>query len=425
MKPLINRLMGIVALLGLAIVVAWAVWLIATQTTFQTEVSNTPATTLEAGDAPALQEPPPERLYFIQENNGDAAIYQGDFDPSEVQLSNLQPVVNTGLPIDLAGKVYLSPNKLYLVLEVRTELPGFEVWNLMTGQEMELRVNGQVPRGTTFLSWTPDSNYVLAQVERGTTRGFWRINVLNDTGHHLYDDITPSGTGMISAHVPPSGDIILYSFTRGLGQGSEMWTMDLDGNNRQLLLTDEWHILGAMRYSPDGQRVAYMSLPDNAVPFTAVDLLVMNADGSQQQLLSSQADGGHGYWPTWSADNHTIAFVTRENPADGEARREADKATNNIYLADADTGMVWPLLPLVGQHNYFPNWSPDGDALIFISDREGIDELWFIQADGANLQSVYQPEQPVSGPMWTIGLQFVFMPFMAQTLIRQRGRKNV
>ncbi len=49
-----------------------------------------------------------------------------------------------------------------------------------------------------------------------------------------------------------------------------------------------------------------------------------------------------------------------------------------------------------------PRFSPDGKWIAFISDREGMDNLWLVQTDGQNARAVTQEkENEVSSPAWT------------------------
>jgi Tol biopolymer transport system component len=52
--------------------------------------------------------------------------------------------------------------------------------------------------------------------------------------------------------------------------------------------------------------------------------------------------------------------------------------------------------------NYGPRISPDGRTIAFISDRDGLDTLWIMDADGANPTPVFEdPEACVLEPSWT------------------------
>ena len=56
-------------------------------------------------------------------------------------------------------------------------------------------------------------------------------------------------------------------------------------------------------------------------------------------------------------------------------------------------GMAW---------DYQPKFSPDGLSIAFVSDREGGDNLWIVDADGSNPRSVTdEPEHLVHNPAWS------------------------
>lgn len=414
MNTVTTKIIGLVVFLGL---VVGAFWYFANSEVTKTEPVHVDSPEAQPGDPP-VAEPPVERIYYVQEENGEGVIYGADFDEATVQITNSQPYVYTGVPIEQTGELHLSPNKQFVVVELRSEMSDFAIWSLVTGEKIRFRVDGKTPRGLRLLAWSWDSQYVFAQVSRGIERGLWRINILEDTDHHLYDDITYSGLGMISAAITHDQSTIMYSFTRGLGQGSELWTMDWDGNNRQQMMTDAWSIVGGMQYSADESRITYIRQPDGATPFTLADIWVMNADGSNPVLISQSASGGRGFVPLWSPDNQTVAFVTMENPTDSSARRNSDELRHNIHLGNADTGDSWPLLPLTGEVNYYPSWSPSGKALVFISDQGGVADVWYIEQDGTGMQPVLTSGKPTAYPVWSVGFQLIFFPVAFQTVWR-------
>ncbi|HUG27037.1 MAG TPA: hypothetical protein VMK53_01975, partial [Gemmatimonadales bacterium] len=55
-----------------------------------------------------------------------------------------------------------------------------------------------------------------------------------------------------------------------------------------------------------------------------------------------------------------------------------------------------------------PKWSPDGQRIAFTSDRDGIENLWTMRADGSDLRHVSRErERQVSNPVWTPDGQYV------------------
>jgi imidazolonepropionase-like amidohydrolase/Tol biopolymer transport system component len=59
---------------------------------------------------------------------------------------------------------------------------------------------------------------------------------------------------------------------------------------------------------------------------------------------------------------------------------------------------------LVGGHSLDvqPRWSPDGRRIAFVSDRDGLENLWTMNADGTDLRQVSrEKERQVNSPVWT------------------------
>jgi len=58
--------------------------------------------------------------------------------------------------------------------------------------------------------------------------------------------------------------------------------------------------------------------------------------------------------------------------------------------------------------NYHPRYSPDGNWIAFVSDREGQNNLWIMEADGSNPKSVViDPTVRISQPNWLPGGDYI------------------
>lgn len=162
-----------------------------------------------------------------------------------------------------------------------------------------------------------------------------------------------------------------FTFSRGLGQGSEIWLARRGGKTADPLYSDRFHYISFARYSPDGGQIAFVKIPDTQTPFTVGELWVMDSDGANPRKLA-EADAGHGYAANWSPDGRQIALVLRENPDEERADQSIEALHSNIYIVDVQTGALRQITHLETGRTEAPFWSPDGNTLAFnvvINDR--------------------------------------------------------
>ena len=209
-----------------------------------------------------------------------------------------------------------------------------------------------------FLAWTPDGQALYLKVNSINHPQIVRVHVdgsresLPITG--LTYDLAPM----------PDGQRFAYSFSRGMGLGSEMQLAGSDGRLVGQLATDPGFYLSLARWSPDEKQIAYIKIPDSPTPFTVGELWVMSADGSGAHKLA-EADAGHGFAPAWSPDGTQLAFVKRENPDDAAADQSANSLVSNIYLVNLQSDGTTQLTQYKDAHVGSPVWSPDGNQIAF------------------------------------------------------------
>ncbi len=123
-------------------------------------------------------------------------------------------------------------------------------------------------------------------------------------------------------------------------------------------------------WSPDGQRLVFSGL-DGGLS----DLYTVRADGSDLQKLTT--DRFADLHPAWSPDGSTIAFVTDRGPGTDFDRLVWGKY--RIAFFDVATGRIdMPAAVAVGR-NVSPQWSPDGQSLAFVSDRNGVNNIFLYE----------------------------------------------
>ena len=98
------------------------------------------------------------------------------------------------------------------------------------------------------------------------------------------------------------------------------------------------------RFSPDGQKIAYVSSDADGKG----DVWVMNADGSAKERITAR-DDTYDYFPSWSPDGKRIVFCS--NARD----KYADKGDWGLYLVSLADRTIVKLLDTPGR-DVFPDW---------------------------------------------------------------------
>jgi hypothetical protein len=119
-------------------------------------------------------------------------------------------------------------------------------------------------------------------------------------------------------------------------------------------------------WSPDGKQLVFSGLKGGIG-----DLYVVNRDGTGLRHLT---DDKHGdAMPQWSPDGKTIAFASdRGDDTDFEILKIGKW---KISLLDVASGAV-TVIPNQRGLNINPQWAPDGQSLIFVTDRTGTQNLF-------------------------------------------------
>lgn len=219
-----------------------------------------------------------------------------------------------------------------------------------------------------FLAWTFDGNAAYLKID---SLGSPRIARVSPDG---IEEVLPITEFTYDLAASVKEEEFTFTFSSGMGQGSELWLAKRGGNVVDLLYADPLYYISFARYSPDGSHITFIKIPDTQTPFTVGELWVMDSDGSNPRKLAD-ADAGHGYAANWSPDGKRIAFVRRENPDDARADQSSEALISNIYLVDVQTGTLTQITHLEEGRAETPSWSIEGNTLAFnmvINDRMNV-----------------------------------------------------
>ncbi len=130
-------------------------------------------------------------------------------------------------------------------------------------------------------------------------------------------------------------------------------------------------------WAPDGHAVCFTGLSRGLT-----DLYVLDLNGSTPRQLTHDAFAD--LQPAWSPDGRSIAFATDRFTSH---LATLDMGPYRLALIDPNTGAIRPAPGFTTGKNINPQWSRDGASLLFISDRDGISNLYRVTlADGAIAQ---------------------------------------
>ncbi|HQE94224.1 MAG TPA: hypothetical protein PLH19_16140 [Anaerolineae bacterium] len=288
-----------------------------------------------------------------------------------------------------------SPNGRWIAVDVGCEARSHTLLlEVVTGQTRS--AEPEPWNDSFFLNWAPDGDSFLLRVD---PIGDDLILLVNARSGRFEQMEVPPFTYDVA--FSPDGKRVLYAVSRGLGFGSEVWLMDRNGRNREQIIHDPAHVIAYPRWSPTGEAIAYVRMPDSNVPFTVGELVLADGNGRNERVVAP-ADAGHGYPPVWSPDGQQVAFVVRENPEESAADVAAPYLESNVCLADAASGSARTVTRFEGALTDGPAWSPDGVWLAFSSDAGGVADVWLVEVTSGEVQQVTRSAN-ARCPVWLAG----------------------
>lgn len=191
-----------------------------------------------------------------------------------------------------------------------------------------------------------------------------------DTSGALVAQLTDVEGYDAEATFSPTGERIVFTSDRD--GDLDLYSMAPDGSDVRRL-TDRPGYDGGAFYSPDGGRIVWRAhypdtdeeladyralLADDLIRPTALEIWVMDADGSNPRQVTS--NGAANFGPYWHPSGEKILFSSNMGDPSG---REFD-----LYMIGVD-GSGLERVTFTGDFDGFPVFSPDGRWLVWGSNR--------------------------------------------------------
>lgn len=231
--------------------------------------------------------------------------------------------------------------------------------------------------------WSPDGQYIAFHSNRHG--GSPDIYIMTRDGKNIRRLTNQKYTAEVPIFSPDGKYILFAGYQDDKYINNDLYLMNADGSNLRRIID---HPLrdGHAQFSPDGKKIIFNSQRDDegVMKYKNYELYEMEISTGTTKRITNYADWDT--YPSYSPDGTKILW-----------RRILTDSTNprgynsEVFSMNIDGTNVQNL----SNHEAFdgyPEWSPDGQYIVFVSTRGGEDiyqeRLFVMTADGKNVQQI-------------------------------------
>ncbi len=193
---------------------------------------------------------------------------------------------------------------------------------------------------------SPDGKYILSEVVDAGKASLWLRHVSTNSDTEI---IAPAEAAYSNFEFSPDGDYFYFNKSRTSTRDlNDLYRAPVLGGNPQLIVRD---IDTGATFSADGKRIAYER--DNDPEIGKVQILVANADGSDEKMIAGGPSASGHFFLAWSPDGKRIALTDSFGGAPGP-----------IQLMDVASGKTQDFAGMKGFVFFSSVWLPDGRGLL-------------------------------------------------------------
>ncbi|MEK6325255.1 MAG: protein kinase, partial [Acidobacteriota bacterium] len=261
------------------------------------------------------------------------------------------------------------------------------------------------------IPWSPDANELLfSRLEPSGEIAIWKVNLR--TGAETR--VTKPPPGALDLYASWSFDGKRIVFTRG----TSLWLMDAQGEPEQLL--GDQYLNTEPAWSPDSQRVVFHSNRGGRMNLWEIEIrsrrLRQLTTESGNAILPTVSPTGRIAYTSYSHQvdiywgqvdrpqeehqrltSHTFNhFGARVSPDGQQVLYQSDRTGNyELWLHDRRTGAERQLTDHPAT-DVMADWSPDGKQIVFLSGREGSVQVWVLEVESGRVRRLSQRSRSIS-----------------------------
>jgi Tol biopolymer transport system component len=241
------------------------------------------------------------------------------------------------------------------------------------------------PANDVFPAWSPDGTQITFASDRHETNNL-DVYVMNADGTGVTQLTNSPGEDRGTSWTSDGETIVFHTARNRLATGHsfDLYTMNADGTNEQLLFPNASagyvcgdSETGVVVFNSSGDPLG--TNPANGVTSTGAPILdfeifTVNLDGTGVRQVTSNTVLDSG--PKWSPDCSMISYNSLDAGGSLDVHRINADGTGDENLTNAP-----------GIFDAFSAWSPDGEEIVFSSNRDVNFEIYKMDADdGSNVQ---------------------------------------
>ena len=276
--------------------------------------------------------------------------------------------------------LFLSINDKSFIQDVKSlaERPRFEDWKVIKAQHLVAgRIAGQNGKiSVEFRLYDVFQQKLLVGKKYETSEKNWR-RVAHIVSDSIFKNITGEG-GYFDTR-------IVYVAETGPKDNKQkrLAIMDQDQANHRFL-TDGSYLVLTPRFSPNSQKITYMSYVNRNKP----RVYIFDIETGKQEIVGEFP--GMTFAPRFSPNGDRIVM----------SYTDPDVGNSEIYILDLKT-RISERITNNSSIDVSASFSPDGKKIVFNSDRSGRRHLYVADTDGKNVKRISKERGSYYTPVWS------------------------